>query len=217
MVIAAGIATSCGGRTSTNGSPEDGSGDTAAGGSGASDGTDTSGGLAASGGRAISLETGGGDGIEAIRCSDPFNDADTVTLIYVPEEPPTGSGGTPVEGRYHLTQWELFTGADGPDSGEVWTQQERIILTWMADGNAELDGMRGQTDYELGYGYQWNETLTFDGSSFSSTPTCRTQVVSVYDSTGLYTASDDQLVLIRESSAGDGTFVYTYTLAPESA
>ena len=231
MLVAAGMAASCGGnvgvrRASTEGSggvatgsagtvSSDGGGvpDSSAGGGGAS------GGSAAMSGGMIGVDAGaptGGSGGEAVevasQCTDLRNDATPVTSSYVSEEPPTASGGTPVEGRYHLTRWELFTGPDGPSSGETRTTQETITITSVEDRTAQMAGMRGQPEGEMGIVRQWNATLTFDGSSFTSTPTCRTDYVSISESAGLYTATVDQLVFMTPSSEGDGTWVRTYTL-----
>jgi hypothetical protein len=235
LVVAAGIAASCGGDVAARRSAEQGSGGSVVAGGGtvsvdagsragsSAGGSGGSGNLAVGGGGIILIDAGsragssagggGGEGVEvAERCSDLRNDADTVTLSYVSAEPPTASGGTPVEGRYHLTQWELFTGADGPTSGETRTTEETIAITLVGDASAEMAVMIGEIMGEMMTVYQWNVTLTFEGSSFTSTPTCRTRFVSVSESAGLYTATADQLVFITQSSEGDGTWVRTYTL-----
>ena len=112
MVIAAGIATSCGGQTADQQLPENDSGGTAAGdGSGAGSsvgGSDATGGLAASGGWTLSFDAGspvdsttgsGGEGVEvAFRCNDLRNDAVPVPVNYVAEDPPTPSGAHPQRG-----------------------------------------------------------------------------------------------------------------------
>jgi len=156
----------------------------------------------------------GGSGGESVEvagyCNDLRNDADPVTLSYVSEEPPLAIGGTPVQGRYHMTRFELFTGVDGPTSGETWDWARRIIITMLEDGSAEMASMEGELDELLAY--QWNETLTFDGNSFTSTPTCHTRVVSIFDSAGLYSAIADQLVFMIPAPERAGTWVFTYTL-----
>ncbi len=157
----------------------------------------------------------GASGAEAVevtwQCNDLRNDAETVTLSYVPRKPPTATGGTPIEGRYHLTQFELFTGIDGPNSGESVDWQETVALSRVGDGTARLESMEGQPDGEMFIVHQWNETLTFDGNSFTSVPTCRTNTVLISDSAGLYTATFNQLVFMT-STRGFGTWVSTYTL-----
>ena len=155
----------------------------------------------------------GGESVEVAQyCSDLRNDADAVTLSYVPEEPPATMGDMPVEGLYHLTQWELFTGVDGPTSGETWAWERRIVITMLGNGSAKMASMEGGLNGEMGLAYQWNETLTLDGNSFTSTPTCRTDLVSIDNSAGLYTATADQFVIMKPDPERGGTWVYTYTL-----
>jgi hypothetical protein len=225
VVIAAGIATSCGGQTADQQLRQDGSGGTAAGsGSGAGSsvgGSDASGGLAASGGWTITLDAGslvdatggsGGEGVEVVeRCNDLFhNGAVPTPLNYVAEDPPTASGGTPMEGLYHLTQWDLFIGTHGI-AGEVWSRQETLVVTRVGEGSADVETLFGELEGEMGLARQWNETLALDGSSYTSTLTCRTPYISVSDSVGQYSATDDQLVFITEHREGEGTWVRTYT------
>ncbi len=160
----------------------------------------------------ISTDEGNGEVVEeAFRCGDLSNDANTVTLSYVAAEPPAASGGTPVDGLYHLTRWELFTGNSGANTGDALTRQETISVTWLGEGRAELDVMLGQPQGELGIVYQWSEVVTFEDSSFTSMPTCRTDSVSIADVAGLYDASEEELVFITQSPDVDGTWVRTYT------
>ena len=222
ILVVAGIATSCGKATADPGIRQDagaGTGAAASAGTGAAANAGTGAAAGGSGGLppiqwvsdGAAISTGGSEGIEAFRCNDLRNDAETIPLSYVAAEPPAARGGTPVEGLYHLTQWELFTGTGGPSSGEVRTRQETISIT-VEEGRAEMETMFGQPYGEMGILYQWNETLTFDGSSFTSTLTCRADSVSVSDSAGQYSATDDQLVFITQAAEGDGTWVRTYTL-----
>jgi len=111
-----------------------------------------------------------------------------------------------------MTRFVLFTGVDGPTGGETWDCERRIDITVLEDGSAEMASMEGDLDGEMATAYQWNETMTFDGSSFTSTPTCRTDFVSVSASTGFYSATADQLVFMKETPELGGTWVYTYTL-----
>ena len=109
-----------------------------------------------------------------------------------------------------MTQWDLFIGTNGI-SGEVWSRQETIAITRVGNGSADAEAVFGEPVGEMGITYEWNETLMFDGASFTSTVTCRTYSVSVSDSVGQYSATDDQLVFITEHREGDGTWVRTYT------
>jgi hypothetical protein len=228
LAVAAQMLTSCGGDVGVHHPAKQGLGGWANGSGGtlSSDGgrlPDPSagggGGSAAGGAGLIAIDAGtltggrGGEGVEVLlQCSDYRNDAAPVTLSYVSEQPPMASGGTPVEGLYHLTRWELFTGTDGPGSGDIRTTAERIVITSVGDRTAEMAATMGQPEGEMGIVYQWNVRLTFDGSSFTSTPTCRTEVISVSEGTGRYTATVDQLVFMTQSGDGNGTWVRTYTL-----
>ncbi len=224
MLVAARAATSCGGEVADQRLTKDSLGG-AAGSAGA---TLHSGGGGGSGGLAIGVggldllgaggregSSAGASGVQAVefawQCNDLRNDADTIILSYVSGEPPAARGGTPIEGLYHLTQLEQFTGIDGPSTGEAYDPQRTVALSWVGDGTARLETMEGQPDGEMGILHQWNETVVFDGNSFASVPTCRTESVLVSDSAGLYTATFDQLVFLKQIH-GSGTRVSTYTL-----
>lgn len=150
-------------------------GSAASGGSGGSAGTSgaPSGGAAGSGGSAgsdASTDADAGDAGDAGgACNTIVNTSGVVELVAVAAQAPAQTGGAITQGKYVLTEYTQYTGADGGVGPTGSTLKETLMIS-----AATLDGVQAEGSVEAGIGadQRYTHAYTAAGNTLALAPSC---------------------------------------------
>jgi len=193
-VLATCLAAGCGG--STDNPSDAGGADGAGGADSASTEAGAHDGAANDGQPTADASTEASDAAQA--CNALANSAQSITYQQVASDPPTATGGTPVDGTYTMTDAAIYTGPNGP-TGPSGMSQTTIQIA-------------GSTIQIVSDGQPATRTVTLatSDSHFTATDTCPDTMVTQ----GQYTATATTMVIQLDGGtddAGARTVVETFT------
>lgn len=125
-------------------------------------------------------------------CNALVNGGQAITMVNVPQDMPSGQGGTIALGLYYLTKWESYTGPGGA-SGPTQNVRKTAFLFQSSTQYLKVTADQGQADEND------NRTYTTSGATLNSVQSCPTVDTLSSD----YTATPTMLILY---AGGEGHF-----------